>query len=86
MTWNELIDRLTEVQKKNGHPKTWIVDRIEEAGHPPKAIWRAIAHRLGFTKFWADNWKWIPGQDTEEPDIGAIDWQKWQENKTTEGR
>jgi hypothetical protein len=73
MTWTELIDRLLAIQKANGYPPQWVIDRIEEAGHPPKAIWRAIAKALNFTQFWADNWKWLPGQETEEPDPTAIE-------------
>jgi hypothetical protein len=77
LTWEELIDRLLAIQKANGYPKEWVIDQVELAGHPPKAIWRAIAKALNFTQFWADNWKWLPGQETEEPDSAAIDWEKY---------
>jgi hypothetical protein len=74
MTWEELIDRLLAIQKANGYPKEWVIDQVELAGHPPKAIWRAIAKALNYTQFWADNWKWLPGHEIEEPDPTAIDW------------
>jgi hypothetical protein len=72
MTWTELIDRLLTIQKAWDFPSTWVLDQVELAGHPPKAIWRAIAKALNYTQFWAD-WRYIPGQETE-PDPGAIDW------------
>jgi hypothetical protein len=74
MTWTEMIDRLLLIQKVNGYPKEWVIDQVELAGHPPKAIWRSIAKALNYTQFWADNWKWLPGQETDEPDPTAIDW------------
>jgi hypothetical protein len=77
MTWTELIDRLLAIQKARDLPKEWVIDQVELAGHPPKAIWRAIAKALNYTQFWADNWKWLPGKETEEPDPTAIDWQKY---------
>jgi hypothetical protein len=76
MTWTELIDRLLTIQKANGYPPQWVVDQIEAAGHPPRAVWRAIAQKLGFTRFWAD-WRHIPEQETEEPDPMAIDWEPY---------
>jgi hypothetical protein len=76
MTWTDLIDRLLTIQKANSYPPQWVVDQIEAAGNPPKQIWRTIAQKLGFTKFWAD-WKWLPGQETEEPDLMAIDWERY---------
>jgi hypothetical protein len=77
MTWTELINRLLTIQKANGYSPQWVIDRIEEAGHPPKAIWRDIARALNFTQFWADNWKWLPGQETDEPDLTAIEWEQY---------
>jgi hypothetical protein len=77
MSWEELIDRLLAIQKARNLPPSWVIDRIEECGHPPKQIWRATAKALHSAQFWADNWKWLPGQETEEPDFGAIDWQKY---------
>jgi hypothetical protein len=74
MSWEELIDRLLTIQRAWDLPRTWVVEQVELAGHPPKAIWRAIAKALEYTQFWGDNWKWLPGQETEEPDSGAIDW------------
>jgi hypothetical protein len=77
MTWEELIDRLLAIQKARELPKTWVVESIELCGHPPKQIWRSIAKALQYSQFWADNWKWLPGPETEEPDPGAIDWEKY---------
>jgi hypothetical protein len=77
MTWTELIDRLLAIQKSWDFPRTWVVEQVEIAGHPPKQIWRVIAKALNYTQFWADNWKWLPGQETEEPDPTAINWQKY---------
>ena len=74
MSWEELIDRLLAIQKARNLAPSWVVDRIEETGHPPKKVWRVIAKALNYTQFWADNWKWLPGQETEEPDPTAIDW------------
>jgi hypothetical protein len=74
MTWEELIDRLIAIQRARDLPANWLIAQVELAGHPPKAIWRAIAKALHFTQFWADNWKWLPGQETEEPDFGALNW------------
>jgi hypothetical protein len=76
MTWDELIDRLLAIQRARDLPANWLIAQVEMAGHPPKAIWRAIARALNYTQFWADNWKCLPGQDTE-PDFGAIDWEKY---------
>jgi hypothetical protein len=74
MTWQELIDRLLIIQKARDLPANWLIAQVEMAGHPPKQIWRAIAKKLNYTQFWADNWKWLPGQETDEPDPTAIDW------------
>jgi hypothetical protein len=76
MTWNELLDRLLAIQRARNLPPHWIVDRPEECGHPPKAIWRPLAKSLGFTQYWAD-WRHLPGHETEEPEPGAIDWERW---------
>jgi hypothetical protein len=77
MTWDELIDRLLAIQIARNFPVSWVIDRIEETGHPPKQVWRKVAKALHFTQFWADNWKWLPGQETEEPDSTVIDWEKY---------
>jgi hypothetical protein len=73
MTWQELIDQLLATQKAWNFPRTWVVEQVELVGHPPKAIWRAIAKALKYSQYWAD-WRYLPGQETEEPDSGAIDW------------
>lgn len=82
MTWDELLIKLLAIQKARDLPKNWVVDRLEDCGHPPRAIWRKLAQALGFTKFWAD-WRHLPGQETEEPDSLAIDWQKYPEPTPT---
>jgi hypothetical protein len=73
MTWIELLERLLAIQKTWDFPRTWVVDQVELAGHPPKAIWRAIAKALKYSQYWAD-WRYLPGQENEEPDPTAIDW------------
>jgi hypothetical protein len=76
MTWEELIDRLLTIMKANGYPKEWVINQVELAGHPPKQIWREIAKALNYSQYWAD-WRYLPGHETEEPDFGAIDWEKF---------
>jgi hypothetical protein len=76
MTWTELIDRLLAIQRARDLPANWLIAQVEMAGHPPKAIWRAIAKALNYSQYWAD-WRYLPGQETEEPDSGAIDWGKY---------
>jgi hypothetical protein len=73
MSWDELIDRLIAIQKARNYAPQWVVDRIEETGHPPKHIWRAIAKTLGYSQYWAD-WRCYPHMATDEPDPTAIDW------------
>jgi hypothetical protein len=72
MTWQELIDRLLIIQKARDLPANWLIAQVEMAGHPPKAIWRAIAKALKYSQYWAD-WRYLPGHDTEEPDLSEID-------------
>jgi hypothetical protein len=76
MTWDELIDRLLAIQIARNFPVSWVVEQAELAGHPPRMIWRKIAKALGYTQYWADNWKYLIGQETE-PDASAIDWEKY---------
>jgi hypothetical protein len=73
MGWEELIDRLIAIQKARNLAPSWVVDRIEETGHPPKQIWRALAKTLNYSQYWAD-WRHLPGHETDEPDPGTIGW------------
>jgi hypothetical protein len=77
MSWDEILEKLLAIRADQDLPANFVVESIELCGHPARSIWRKIAKALGYTEYWADHWKYLPGQETEEPDAGAIDWEKY---------
>jgi ribosomal protein L39E len=72
MSWTEYIDRLLAIQKENNHPPTWVIRRVNAAGHPPIQHWRRMMIEFNYSIDWPGR-HWVREKQTEVPDLSAID-------------
>jgi hypothetical protein len=80
MTWTEYIDRLLATQSANDYQPSWVIEQVENAGHPPWGIWRKIGFKLGYSINWI-NEQWHPQLETDEPDLTSINLEQLEKSK-----
>lgn len=77
-SWEDVIERLLNIQQKRGYTDGWVIYQVLEAGNPPIEYWVRLSKKFKYGPTWPIK---IRGESPEIafPNIDAIGFDNWDE-------